>query len=123
MVVLAGLIVAFAAFHIARWAWRYQVRVLDAIGPVELLRRLEVRITAVLVHDRKVIVGVRDQTEGRSLQTLVVGIGREREAVVATLEGWCADGTRLQLEQDTSSDKVELRHLAGDRTLALRLAA
>lgn len=123
MVVLAGLIMAVAAFHIARWAWRYQVRVLDAIGPVELLRRLEVRITAVLVHDRSVILGIRDATESRSLHTLVVGVGPEREAVVATLEGWCADGTQLQLERATSSDKVELRHLAGDRTLALRLAA
>jgi hypothetical protein len=123
MVVLAGLILAFAAFHIARAAWRYQVRVLDVVGPVELLRRLEVRITAVLVHDRSVILGVRDETERRSLHTLVVGIGLEREAVVATLEGWCADGTRLQLEQAAAGNRVELRHLAGDRTLALRLAA
>jgi hypothetical protein len=122
MVLLEGLMVGMAIAFVARWAWRYQTRVLEAIAPAELLRRLEVRITAVLVHDRKIIVGMRDEYDTDSLRTLVVNLGREREAVVATLEGWCSDGACLQLDRP-SSRNVELRELNENRTLALRLAA
>jgi hypothetical protein len=111
-----------AIFIVASWAWRSQTHVLEAIRPAELLRRLEVRITAVLVHDRKVILGMRDEDDSESLTTLVVNIGREREAVVATLEGWCRDGAHLQLDR-ASGRNVELHHLTDNRTLALRLAA
>src|ERR1700730_17833937 len=110
MVLLEGLMVAAAIAFLVRWAWRYQTRVLEAIAPVELLRRLEVRITAVLVHDRKVILGMRDEYDTDSLRTLVVNLGREREAVVATLEGWCSDGACLQLDCP-SGRNVELREL------------
>lgn len=122
MVLLEGLIVALAIAFIAHWAWQYQTRVLEAIAPAELLRRLEVRITAVLVHDRRVIVGMRDEDDAESLRTLVVNLGREREAVVATLEGWCSDGACLQLDR-ASGRHVELRQLSDNHTLALRLAA
>jgi hypothetical protein len=122
MVFLEGLMVATAVAFVAHWAWRYQTQVLEAITPSELLRRLEVRITAVLVHDRKVIVGMREEDDVESLRTLVVNLGREREAVVATLEGWCHDGACLQLGRP-SGRNVELRDLNENRTLALRLAA
>jgi hypothetical protein len=122
MVLLEGLIVATVIVIVAHWAWRYQTTVLEAIAPSELLRRLEVRITAVLVHDRKVIVGLRDEYDTDSLRTLVVNLGREREAVVATLECWCSERACLQLES-ASGRNVELRDLSENRILALRLAA
>ncbi len=123
MALLAGMILAVAASSFAIWAWRCQAHVLDVLGPAKLLRLLEVRITAVLVSERSVILGVRDETDQRSLHTLVVGIGAEHEAVLATLQEWCTDGSRLRLEQADAGDRIELRHLDGDRTLALRLAA
>jgi hypothetical protein len=123
MALLLGMIVVVAALLVAQWAWGYQTRVLEAIGSAQLLKRLEVRITAVLVHDRSVIVGMRDEDDAQSLRTLVVGIGRERDAVVATLEQWCRDQAHLQLDEVPRRHSVELHHLDDSRTLALRLAA
>jgi hypothetical protein len=123
MALLVGMIVVVAASIVASWAWSYQTQVLDAVRPAQLLRRLEVRITAVLVHDRSVIVGIRDEDDEQSLHTLVVGIGRHRDAVVETLEEWCSDGARLRLDRISSGRNVELHHLNDSRTLALRLAA
>jgi hypothetical protein len=123
MALLMGIIVVIAASIVASWAWSYQSQVLEAVRPAQLLRRLEVRITAVLVHDKSVIVGMRDEGDGHSLHTLVVAIGGHRHGVVATLEEWCSDGARLQLDRIPSGRNVHLRHLNGSRTLALRLAA
>ena len=86
MALLAGMIFAVAASSFAMWAWRCQAHVLDVLGPAKLLRLLEVRITAVLVSERSVILGVRDETDQRSLHTLVVGIGAEHEVQVARVK-------------------------------------
>jgi hypothetical protein len=121
--VIAGLIVVALALVVARWAWRFQVRVLEILAPGALLRRLEVCITAVVVHDRCVVLGVRDQADRLRLQTIVVRLRGDRERVVAILETWCRDGDRLQFDRAASNRRIKLRRLTDDRALSLRLAA
>ena len=123
MTVLAVVVLATMAVVVARWAWHYQMRVLEALAPSLWLRRLEVRITAVVVHDRSVMLGVRDHTDRPALHTLVVRVRGESDRVVATLERWCRDGDRLQFDRAMSNRRVILRRLHDDRTLSLRLAA
>lgn len=123
MTLTAVVILAVGAVVAARWAWRYQVRVLEALAPSVWLHRLEVRITAVVVHDRSVMLGVRDHTDRRALHTLVVRVRGEGDRVVATLERWCRDGERLQFDRARSHRRITLRRLKDDRLLSLRLAA
>jgi hypothetical protein len=123
MTVLAAVTLVIGAVAVARWSWRYQVRVLEALAPSVWLHRLEVRITAVVVHDRSVMLGVRDHTDRRALHTLVVRVRGESDKVVATLERWCRDGDRLEFDQGRSKRRITLRRLNDDRFLSLRLAA
>jgi hypothetical protein len=99
------------------------VRVLDFIHPARLLSRMHVRVVAVVVHGRSVMVGVRDDADHAKLLTLVATTGPERDSVVATLEGWCADGAHLELNRAASGGRAKLRHVDERWTLAVRFAA
>jgi hypothetical protein len=123
VVMLVVMIVAVTASFVATWVWRFEGRVLEVMGPTRLLGRINVRIIAVLVHDRSVMVGVRDEADHASLLTLVASTGRERDCVVATLEDWRASGSRLELDRAPSGRRVELRQVDEKQTLAFRLAA
>ena len=124
MVTLVGImIMAGSAAFVAGWAWRYQVRVLELVHPARLLSRMHVRVVAVVVHGRSVMVGVRDEADHESLLTLVATTGPARDSVVATLEGWCADGAHLELDRATSGRGARLRHIDERWTLAVRFAA
>jgi hypothetical protein len=71
------------------------------------------------------MVGVRDEADRASVLTLVASTDTEQDsdAIVTTLEGWCTNGSRLELDRTTTGGYVELRHVDERRTLALRLAA
>jgi hypothetical protein len=115
------------AMVVARWAWRFHLRALRALGPgIAAMAGAPApvstaEVVSVLVEGDTVLVGLRpaeagsDDTSRLNLRapvsTLVLSLAGEGYGPVARLERWHASGAPVLVWQDDGPDTVEFWQL------------
>lgn len=125
------------AASVARWAWRYQQRVLAVTGS-GLARAagrpgtvVDVQLTTALVDESQVLVGFRPAgvpnghgpdrsgVAAGSSGSLLMAVDGDTQANLARLRRWEASGVMLVMWRDRRSGRVELTHMRSGQRVVL----